>query len=56
VRRAAPLTSPVTNRGTRRFSPARPGTLSGGDRVKTDANQDSAETHLDALDPGRPAM
>ena len=42
----------VTNRGSRRISPARPLLISGDARVKTDRNQDTAETHLGALDPG----
>jgi len=42
----------VTNRGSRRFTPARPLLISGDVRVKTDRNQDTAATQLGALDPG----
>ena len=42
----------VTNRGSRRISPARPVLVSGDDRVKTDPPQDTAETHLGAINPG----
>jgi len=42
----------VTNRGGRRISPARPLLVSGDARVRTDPNQDTAETYLGALYPG----
>jgi len=42
----------VTNRGSRRFVPSRPVLVSGDVRLKTDRNQDSADTNLEALAPG----
>jgi len=42
----------VTNGGSRRIVPSRPVLVSAGTRVKTDPNQDSASTNLEALASG----